>query len=970
MASTQRDPEDIGDVYVPRCVKKPWGKLNRHFKKRGLSFLSLNIRSLTGKFSEFIAHLNLIKKKFTFILITESWLSSKTDCAFDIEGYKSVSLHRNSMGGGIKLYYEDHINVTVLENLTSNLGPCEKLFVKANVPGVGCIIVGGVYRPPNKSISDFFTVLHQTLSEINSKDAIVMGDFNINTASMNDSSAQNYINVFHQYGYVNEINLPTYISPVTNQELSCLDHFWHNLNFNRKSFVLEPNLSDHYGTCVIFEKNTDNPPKSIRFRDFSETRVENFYSNLNDEVELFRPQTSHADEYASSLVNFLNRLQNKYFPVKTKILSHKRLKSPWITTDILKCIKKKCRWYRLMKSNIITYQSYKRLSKSLRSLLRFAEADFYRRKFDSLGNDMRRNWKVLNKLLNRTKTEISDHFIIDDIRVSDSKQISEAFGSHFLTNPMNIHHSIPNSGYSSQTNVPINSNTMVFNHTTISEISFYIKKLKKNGQLGDISKKFLILCVNEIVPFICRLFNLCIDQGIFPSVFKSAKITPVYKKGARSCISNYRPISVLTNLSKVFETVIYNRLNNYFNEREILSKNQYGYRKGMSTELAILDLVSKLMPAINDQKYAVCVFLDYSSAFDTLCRNRLLNKLHRYGVRGNGYRLLESYFDARNQSVSYNSHLSRRLYQNIGVVQGSKLGPLLYDIYSNDFNFLCDNNECILYADDTCLVFAGKDLIELEQYINGKLQMVQLWCNNNKMSLNVLKSQFMLITNRRVEMYPSLVIGGNEISRVENFKYLGIMMDEKLKYHAQVEYIKSKLSSLCGVSFRLKNHFNLQSANSFYYALVYSVVSYCIVVWGGLLECTHRGDVLDRLYSKAVKNIFSKFYSQSMCTFKAANILKLCDIYKYRTAIIMFRILKLGHFPSIRNSIDLAYPDHNYPTRASHLFNVPFPRVLTIRMNFQYQFINIWNNLPNRIKNIESIGSFKRELKKYFLDGY
>ena len=300
----------------------------------------------------------------------------------------------------------------------------------------------------------------------------------------------------------------------------------------------------------------------------------------------------------------------------------------------------------------------------------------------------------------------------------------------------------------------------------------------------------------------------------------------------------------------------------------------------MSTELAIMDLVSKLMPAINDKKYAVCVFLDYSSAFDTLCRNRLLDKLDKYGIRGAGYNILESYFEGRYQSVSYDSHLSRRLYQNLGVVQGSKLGPLLYDIYSNDFNFLCDDNECILYADDTCLVFTGDNLMDMEQHINRKLIMVQSWCNNNKMALNASKSQFMLVTNRMVERYPSLLIGGNEISHVENFKYLGIMMDEKLKYHAQVNHIKSKLSSLCGVSFRLKNHFNFRCANNFYYALVYSIVSYCIVVWGGVLECTHRGDGLERLYKKTVKNLFSKFYSQNLCTFKAAKVLKLEDIYK------------------------------------------------------------------------------------------
>ena len=125
-----------------------------------------------------------------------------------------------------------------------------------------------------------------------------------------------------------------------------------------------------------------------------------------------------------------------------------------------------------MKSNIITYQSYKSLSKSIRRLIRFAEEEYYRRKFDSLGNDIRLNWKILNKLLNRTKAGMSDHFIIDGERVCDRKKISEAFGNHFLNNPINIHNNIPISTSSPQNDIPINTNTIVFNHTTISEIFF------------------------------------------------------------------------------------------------------------------------------------------------------------------------------------------------------------------------------------------------------------------------------------------------------------------------------------------------------------------------------------------------------------------------------------------------------------------------------------------------------------------
>ena len=133
--------------------------------------------------------------------------------------------------------------------------------------------------------------------------------------------------------------------------------------------------------------------------------------------------------------------------------------------------------------------------------------------------------------------------------------------------------------------------------------------------------------------------------------------------------------------------------------------------------------MTKILPIYSAGTYAICVFLDYSACFDTLCRRVLLEKLFKYGVRGVSYDFFRSYLSNRNQRVAFKSYVSRSLDQGLGVIQGSRLGPLLYDVYSNDFNLLCPNNECVLYADDTCLVYTGSDLSTLCTLVNEKLSL-------------------------------------------------------------------------------------------------------------------------------------------------------------------------------------------------------------------------------------------------------
>jgi len=434
-------------------------------------------------------------------------------------------------------------------------------------------------------------------------------------------------------------------------------------------------------------------------------------------------------------------------------------------------------------------------------------------------------------------------------------------------------------------------------------------------------------------------------------------------------LCNYRPISILCNFSKIFESLIFKRVKNYFDHFRLLSENQFGFWKNKSTELASINFLKYILPAVTQNSFCICVFLDFSACFDTISREILLKKLERYGVRGKSLELITTYFANRLQYVSFMGSQSKRMSQELGVIQGSKTLPLFYDIYSNDINQLLMDTNHVLFADDTAIVMLGDNLNDLTDLVNSKLNDINDWCKFNKISLNPKKSEFMLISNKRVNNHPVIRIGNELVKCVESFKYLGIHIDRSLKFHSHIDELTSKLRNLKGVTYRLRYYLNLSSSFKLYYAMVYSHMQYGIAVWGGNLATQQYGNDLIKLHEKIVKNLFSHHFPYSRCLYKAAKILKPKDIHFFAVCIYMFKIIKLEHI-SLQSTINVVRPSHNYLTRNRDKFILPFPRVNSIKISYNYQFIKIWNELPNELKELRTINMFKTHLKSYILNSY
>ena len=252
--------------------------------------------------------------------------------------------------------------------------------------------------------------------------------------------------------------------------------------------------------------------------------------------------------------------------------------------------------------------------------------------------------------------------------------------------------------------------------------------------------------------------NLTFITGKIPVDLKTSIIVPVYKAGDNQQFNNYRPISLLPCFSKALEKVVYKKLINYVNKIGILSKHQFGFRKNHSTHFALIDLVNRIETVLDNNEFAIGVFLDLSKAFDTVNHTLLLQKLDHYGIRGIVLEWFKNYITERYQCVKYNNEVSDKTEISCGVPQGSVLGPLLFLIYMND---ICNSSELIsfiLFADDTNLLMSHKDPDTLMIQMNRELELISTWLALNKLSLNLAKTHFILFKSSRKNLEANLLL--------------------------------------------------------------------------------------------------------------------------------------------------------------------------------------------------------------------
>ena len=382
--------------------------------------------------------------------------------------------------------------------------------------------------------------------------------------------------------------------------------------------------------------------------------------------------------------------------------------------------------------------------------------------------------------------------------------------------------------------------------------------------------------------WLSKIVNICVETGIFPDILKTAKVIPLHKKDSKLDHINYRPISLLSVFSKIYEKLIYSRIYSYLDKCNLIYSKQFGFRGGYSTNHAIISITEHIRNLLDQGEFVCGVFIDLEKAFDTVHHNILCDKLKYYGLRGKVNDLLKSYLSNRKQFVTINGFDSDLKNIDCGVPQGSSLGPLLFLMYINDFRLCLEKTSCGHFADDTFIIYNSKKLKTIETVINTELKGVIKWLGLNKLSLNATKTELIFFHSRRRPVnYDSISIrfNGLKLAPVEHVKYLGMYLDSYLSWEYHIHELSKKLSRANGILSKLRYNSPFKVCLQVYYSIFYSHLIYGCNTWG--LTTEENITKIEVLQKKCIRILtFADFNSHTDDIFKDLKIIKVRDIIK------------------------------------------------------------------------------------------
>ena len=697
-------------------------KKAKSISSNSFSLIHMNIRSAPSHFQEFEAFLTSLETQFQIIALSETWFSDITIDTYGLIGYSHEYNYRSKKrGGGVSLYIKDDIEYarrTDLSIFDSNFESCFIEIPSSQFTSGVNIIIGVLYRPPNTDVDTFNDIMNVLLSKLKNekqKKIYLSGDYNINLLNIeNHISSSEFLEMMFSHSFFPLINRPTRI---TTSSATLIDNiFCNSISSDFFNAILYSEISDHFPICCFdYSSNKKETKNERKSRNYSHQKITEFKKRLSQIEWANVLNCNDAQEAFSLFHEKYMKLYDECFPV-LKIKSTYKNRKPWLTDALKSAIKKKNRLYLKSIKNKTMHNEleYSRYKKILKKLMSRAEKDHYEDIFKKNIHNLKKSWSIIKEIINRKKsTSSNSKFLINGSVVEDNQIICEGFNNFYINVGPTLASKIPQFPKSPKDYLPpSNSKSIFLEPATKDEVEKLIALLKDSSAgWDDIQAKILKITYHSYLPTIVHLLNLSLEQGVFPNQLKLARVVALYKADDPMIISNYRPVSILPVLSKLFERVMYNRLLNFINENKLLYKYQFGFREEHGTDIALIVLIDKIMQAFNEGEIVLGVFLDLSKAFDTVNHEILLTKLYHYGVRGIPYEWFKSYMSNRQQFVSYNNHQSKKKTIKCGVPQGSILGPLLFLIYINDMVTASHLLFSILFADDTNVFVTGKTLI-------------------------------------------------------------------------------------------------------------------------------------------------------------------------------------------------------------------------------------------------------------------
>ena len=886
-ASISTDTKYYSDEQFVRDVKS----------KGDLSFIHFNARSLNKNFHKIKDSIDDLKLSFDIIAISETWAETDTIDGFTLNGYEAFHIVRGQRkGGGVALYVHRRFNCAIRAvqcKVVEQVFEC--VTVELDLKKHKNITVSCVYRTPGSDVDLFCESLEQIFSDVMPrKSMFICGDFNIDLMKYEThNGTKRFLDCMYGLGLYPLIDRP---SRITNHSCTLIDNIFTNqINYSIRSGLLMNDITDHlpiFALCNYeIENKKSDPVKYVR--NLKNENVSLLIESLSQEMW---NNVLQSDDVNVAYINFIetfSKLYNLHCPVK-KAHAKGIYKKPWITNGLKNACRKKNGLYRsfLRERTHTSEYRYKTYKNKLTSILRLAEKAYYSKMLLEKRGNIKETWAILNTVLGKQRKSVNypTHLMQRDIHITSKENMANEFNTFFTNVGPNLANDItePDENISIYDYLGESIEQSLFmrpvdEEEVITTVTGCTKK--RSADFEDISMDTVAKVVSVICKPLAHICNISFKTGVFPSRMKIAKVIPMFKSGTKTDVTNYRPISLLPQFSKILEKLFLTRINSFLCVNNILSSSQYGFRTNLSTSLAVMELIEEITNATDNKKHAIGVFIDLKKAFDTVDHRILIKKLEHYGVRGAASDWLKSYLSNRKQFVNIDGCSSELLDVICGVPQGSILGPTLFILYINDICNVSNLVKFILFADDTNVFCAGDNQLELECMLNRELAKLCKWFAVNKLSLNLSKTSYMLFRNRPPDVDFNVFIEHERINRVRVTKFLGIYIDDKLNWKYHINTVRSKLSKVAAIIYRASCLINQDGIYMLYCSLFLPYINYCSEIWGNTyatnVEC------ITVLQKRLVRLICgARRLDHTNPLFKQLGILKFVDLVKFKTSII------------------------------------------------------------------------------------
>lgn len=940
-----------------------------------ISIYHQNVCGISTKKHELDMYLNSMgDNKPIYVCITEHFLNSRNVTLFNITDYKLIAynVRTNMLRGGSlilglnnckyeelsicpMLYKQEFFEICGVKDKDTNLNIC-------------CLYNNG------KSIyfSDFLTQLEKLLTHFFNKKCIIGGDFNVDLLE-DDKNKTQFLTLLKCYNFRPIHFFETYVCGGAH---SCLDNFLTNIlpEYVDNCTVDHNGISDGHSAllCTLsvpYKLTTNNKDKYIK-------KKHRVFSSKNNKI--FRESILKHNWHNYGINSFL-KIFNECFTSSFKKIQRKYKVNAnniikWVTNGIRTASKMK-RF--LMPVNAVTHDislvKYRNIYiRIYKKVLRNARRLALQSQLQKSKNHTKLIWNVVNKHRNKLVSKDREKMVlhVGDRTVVDEQEIVKIFSEQFDVAGAPVCSVIDQVN---DKNLASDIEDMCWEPITPLEVRTIVRKMEKKKSAGYDEMPIVIIQDNiDLLAYPLSLFyDGCCEQSVFPAQLKIAKIIPIYKKGIRTDPRNYRPISLLPVLAKIFEKLMKARLLKHLEKHNIINERQFGYQRNKGTKDAVHTLIDDVIVFLSEKKKVSGLFLDLSSAFDTVSHVALVRKLELCGVRGKALHLFQSFLSDRYQFVEIGGVETEELVRyksgavNLkrGIPQGSVLGPVLFIIFMNDLIKFIDNEfsdvKLVIFADDTNAVIAAENLDDLELKTNEVLSAFDMWFKSNDLLINASKTNALLFrtTPRNLECM-EIKMNNKIIPLVESVQFLGVYIDSYLNWKEEISKLDNKISSACYALRSLRDEVPIWDLKSVYHALVESHLRYSIRFWGNSYDYNVKKAFT--LQKRAIRTIL-KLPPWESCRpyFGQLSILTVPCLY----------ILELltGVPGCSTQYYDAVTESKRLATRRKDRCGLIAPTLNIIKHSPRYQTSKVFNSLPLDLKMETDPNVFKKSLKHFLL---